>query len=109
MKRLGDLQSELVIAPDPLSSGGPTGHSGNKHCLCDVLTDDRQMSRIIERIEKLPDFFIDETVDATRDYSVTPTEASALKGFLKARRDGVPGIIASHKSAFPGVKQWSFL
>jgi hypothetical protein len=100
-------EARLNAAAGLLVVDGAQG--GNRHCLAGELTDDRPFSGILDRIGQLPNFFIDETVDAARDYGVSLPEAVAMKAFLRNRRDNIAALIAENKAAFPNVGQWSLI
>lgn len=98
--RLTAMQNALVI---------DGGIGGNRHCLIDQITDDRPFERMLERIEHLEDYFINELVGDVADYGLSAQEASDLTAFLLGRRTLVRNLIANNKAAFPGITQWSLL
>jgi hypothetical protein len=82
---------------------------GNRHCLIDVLADDRPMRRMLERIEGLDDYFLEDVVSAASDYGLSSSEASALLSFLKLRKSTLRQLIANNKLSFSGIGTWSLL
>jgi hypothetical protein len=98
--RLGALSGALAITGPPF---------GNRHCLLDVIANDGLLRRMLERVESIPDYFIDSVAEATSEYGVTSGDAQNLAAFLKTRRTTITQLIQSHKAAFSGISQWSFL
>jgi hypothetical protein len=98
--RLTAMQNALVI-------DGRVG--GNRHCLIDLVTDDRAFDKMLRRIEGLDDYFITELVSDVSDYGLSAQEVTDLTAFLMARRALVRGLISNNKPAFTGIAQWSLL
>jgi hypothetical protein len=98
--RLRQVENALVI-------DGATG--GNRHCLIDRITDDRLFGPILQKIESIPDFFIETAVDMVGGYGISPAERASLTEFLLRRRNSVRQLIATNHAAFPSMAQWSLL
>ncbi len=100
--RLGELRDRLGV------SGGSHTH-GNRHCLLDVLTTADYFAKWIDRIAKIPDFFLEDACGDVVGLGITDTEAKAGVDFLKHRRDDLRRIIETGKAEFRGISQWSLL
>jgi hypothetical protein len=100
LKRLTDLRDRLAV------SGGSVT-KGNRHCLIDQLTDESRFTTWIDRIEKLPDHYIETACDDLfqRDF-ITADEFSKVKDFLRHRRDQFRKLVKDHQKAFKGIKQF---
>ena len=98
-KRLIDLQDRLAI------TGGSVTKQ-HRHCLIDELRDESFFGKWIERVESLPDHFIETTCDdlLQRDF-IEHSEFSAMVRFLRHRRDGFRKLVADHQKEFTGLKQ----
>lgn len=99
-QRLARAETSLVV-------DGSIG--GGRHCLINELRSDRLFETALSRIESIPDWFIEEVVNDTVGYGITPAEANDLIGFLKNRRQQVRPIIAANKGVFAGVTNWVLL
>lgn len=82
---------------------------GNRHCLINSLTDDRPMRKMIERIEGLDNYFLEDVVSAASDYGLSTSEESSLLSFLSQRRHTLRQLISNNKPSFPGIMTWSLL
>jgi hypothetical protein len=82
---------------------------GNRHCLINELQNDGLFETHLLRIESIPDWFIEEVVNDTVGYGLTPAEAVDLIGFLKKRRHDVRALISTNKAVFTGVTTWVLL
>jgi hypothetical protein len=79
------------------------------HCLLQFLSVDTFFVNWIERIEAIPDFFIEEVVEQSSDYGVTIHEATEAVSFLKYRRNNMRNLITGNKPVFRGITNWRLL
>ncbi len=100
LPRLAQMASSLVI-------DGAIG--GNRHCLLDQLTDDRDMADMLERIETLDDYFLRDVVQSCAEYGLDSATCDGLVNFLMDRRSALRGLIQANKSEFTNVLTWSLL
>jgi hypothetical protein len=61
----------------------------------------------LERIEALPDFFIEERCQEMVGLGANAQEGESAIDFLKYRRDNIRGILNNHRLEFRGISQWS--
>lgn len=101
LQRLQDLR-------DRLGASGGTITTGNRHCLLDVLKACDYFDKWLERIEALPDFFIEERCQEMVGLGISAQEGEAAIDFLKYRRNNLRGILSNHRPEFRGISQWSF-
>lgn len=94
--------SRLVANRDMLGISEPTG--GMRNDFIDEMTDSRSMSPWIMRIKDLKDWMIDNCVDAGARYGLSNEESTALKDFLKVRRDRLTDIIMGGAVFFSGIE-----
>lgn len=99
LKRLSDLRDRLAV------TGGSVTR-GNRHCLIDQLKDESLFTKWIERIESLPNHYVDTTCDdlLERDF-ITHQECSAVVDFLRHRRDEFRKLVKDHQKSFKGLRQ----
>jgi len=90
-------------------TGDPRHTQGNRHCLLSNVRTDAHFGKWLIRVSEIPDFLIDETCDAMRDFGITIAEADEAKQFLKYRRTHLAQIIGSHRGDFDGILQWSLI
>ncbi len=100
VERLAGLRGRLGM------SGGAFSR-GDRHCLLDTLTDDKDFAGWLERIRCIPDFLIDELTEDVGGYGVAPGERQAVREFLRLRRESLPEILQNYRTEFTAIKQWS--
>ncbi len=99
VRRLKTLWDHLGI------TGGSMG--GNRHVFLDLLSNAGLFSLWEERIDSIPNWFIDEACDyAESELDVTPEESKTLKAFLKHRKVRISDIIKSNRDEFKGITNW---
>lgn len=79
------------------------------HCLLGHVTTDQHFHKWKERIEAIPNFFLEDTVRFVVGVGIDEAEADAAMEFLRYRRDHLAALISANKNAFTGIKQWSLL
>jgi shikimate kinase len=100
LKRLSDLRHRLAV-------GGGSVTKGNRHCLIDQLKDESRFNSWIDRIEKLPDHYIETAcADLSQRDFITNDECSKVKDFLRHRRDQFRKLVKNHQKAFNGISQF---
>lgn len=97
--RLDSIQGRLGISRGPVTQG-------NRHCLLDALQSDQHFDEWIERVEKIPDYFIHGVCEDAIDLGITTLEAVRAIQFLTERRDGMRELLRVHQAAFTGIRQW---
>lgn len=79
----------------------------NQHCLLDAITADVHFAKWTDRIQLLPDFYIEEVCQAAVGTGIDRSEAAAAIDFLKHRRDNYHQVLSTFRAEFRGVTQWS--
>jgi len=73
----------------------------------DLLSNAGLFSLWEERIDSIPNWFIDEACDyAESELDVTPEESKTLNAFLKHRKVRISDIIKSNRDEFKGITNW---
>jgi hypothetical protein len=101
-KRLHSLRNALGITGNP-----PT--AGNRHCLLDPVPTDTYFDKWVGRIQKIPDFFIEDVCQSTVTYGLSGSEVSEVISFLQYRRDNILQIIDQHRAEFTNITQWRLI
>jgi len=99
---------DRLLAVDP-SLVVDASLGGSKHCLLNYVDDDGLFAIALERIESIPDWFIEDVVTSAASYGLDVGEADALVAFLKKRRRDVRSLLSGNKPAFSGIKKWVLL
>lgn len=99
INRLTELRDRLAM-----SGGSVTG--ANRHCLLDHIDTCNHFRHWTSRVEKLPDFQIEEACNQSVGFGVTQQEADFAIEFLKHRRTNIRAIINANKSEFVSVASW---
>ena len=94
-KRLQDLFENLGVGAGPLTGG-------TRHCFLDTLNTTEFFAKWIDRIGKIPDFFIDEICREAP--SVNQDEQLTAFDFLKNRKRELANIIDKHRNCFASVE-----
>ena len=97
--RLEQLRNRLAI------SGGACT-LGNRHCMLDQIDTDEHFGYWLDRIRKIPDFFVEDLCDELTGLNCTEKEAAAALSFLKHRRGNLEHIIEENKDAFTRIQTW---
>lgn len=87
----------------------PGGHDGNRHCLLDQVSDTRALMTWIDKVEQIPDYFLNRISADTVKLGVTQAEADTLRRYLNQRKASLRGIIAAQQSEFRKVTQWGII
>lgn len=95
----------LALAANSLVMDGTIG--GNRHCLLDFLTSSQALIPMIERIESLDDYFLEDVVAAVGDYGVDGPTQAGLLAFLQGRRSGLRALLNANRASFTQVMFWS--
>ncbi len=91
---------------DRLGVTGGSHTQGNRHCLLDHIDTDRYFDKWLERIEAIPDFFINDVCQDAVGLGITDADAQAARSFLVYRRDHIRRIIEAHRLEFHRINQW---
>ncbi|HEY1068704.1 MAG TPA: hypothetical protein VGE52_21455 [Pirellulales bacterium] len=105
----GDGIARLTELHDRLAASGGPVTRGTRHCLMDVLPTCRHFGGWLERIDAIPDFFIENCCRAAIGRGATPAEADAAIEFLKHRRNSLRQIIEANRQEFRAIQQWELL
>jgi hypothetical protein len=100
--RLHDLINRLAVT-------GGSHTRGNRHCLIDVIANDKYFEKWLQRIQKMPDFFIEESCDSPVGMGIEGSDAHEAAAFLKHRRDNLKRIILADRSEFGAIQNWSLV
>ena len=88
-----------------VSGGSITGQ--HRHCLIDELDDAAYFAKWYERIESIPDHYIERAcTDLFEDEFINEQERAAMISFLRRRRDSFRKIVNSNRNEFKGIGQW---
>ncbi len=98
--RLTHVRDSLALTP-----GEWTGVA--RHCLLHAVRSDDHFGLWLDRIAKLPDFFIANACRAAVNLGITTDEASIAVDFLCHRRDHLRTIVRNSRSDFRLITQWS--
>lgn len=78
----------------------------SRHALLDKVPDDMHFLRWIDRIQKIPDYVIEDVMKDAQDVGLTATEADDGGECLRYRRDNLRQIIKAGQAEFKGITQW---
>jgi hypothetical protein len=101
--RLESLRENLVISGNFDTKGVARG---NRHCLLDWISTSAYFDKWIERIESIPDFFIEEVCVEAIGLGIDETESCAVRDFLVYRREQLRDIIKRNEGEFRSIRQW---
>ncbi len=76
------------------------------HILKDSIDTEKHFPEWIKRILEIPDWYIEELCQDSRQLGLTKTEAELTCKFLIHRRDNISAIIYSQKHLFPKINDW---
>jgi hypothetical protein len=79
------------------------------HAVIAGVDNEQALISAIERVELIPDYFIDSIVQEATQYGLLADESHLLRTFLRNRKMQVRHLISSNKGLFPGIAQWSVL
>ena len=82
---------------------------GSGHAVISGVNDENLLLRAIERVESIPDFYIQSVVREAAQYGLSAAESTGLEHFLLNRRGQMRNLISSNKGLFPGVSHWGAL
>ena len=99
----------VIIRPgdSPLIASLDFNLTGNS--LLDVINTDAHLSKWIDRVQGVPDYFIEEVCQDAQPYGLTAADVTAAISFLKQRRDRLLDIMKTHHAEFTAIKSWSLL
>jgi len=80
----------------------------NGHCLLPFFDRIDLMLDWINRIERVPDFYIDEVVKSTVALGLPETEVGYCSEYLRHRRDALRGLITQNRASFPRTQTHLF-
>ncbi|MDZ4659453.1 MAG: hypothetical protein SH868_17930 [Bythopirellula sp.] len=101
-----DGANQLAAAEDRLGITDGTFSDDEFHCLIGELDSIDHVLRWIEKIQDLPDWFIDEICLTLPSFTINKAERTAVCAFLKRRRDKISELVFQNKERFPKIKQW---
>lgn len=104
--RLNGLIDRLGIS---WTTNNPIDSGKHRHCLLDAVTSDDHFDKWVDRIQAVPDYFVEEVCRDAGDYGLTSAESAAAAHFLKRRRDRLPDILQAHHAEFTAIKSWGLL
>lgn len=81
----------------------------HRHCLLDAIDTDTHLYKWVDRIQAVPDYFIEDVCQDAQPGGLTPAEIAAAILFLKQRRDHLRDILNAHHAEFTAIKGWSLL
>jgi hypothetical protein len=105
-KDAGKGTSRLEKLRDRLGVSGGSRTAGNRHSLLDQIGSDAHFGHWLERIRKVPSFFIDELCGEVVGLGCTDTEARAAAAFLKYRCQQLDSIVGANRAEFTGIRSW---
>jgi hypothetical protein len=88
----GDIPRRLASAADQLCIGG--------HCLASEVSTEDGLESWLGRIELIPDFFLEEMVEAASTVGLPAVYKSDAFAFIKNRRNDLCNIVNNHKGVF---------
>jgi len=97
----------LARAQQSLVIDGSIG--GSRHCLIDNIDNDGLFLDALDRIENIPDWYLDDIVDSAAAYGLAADQTIEMKTFLKARRHTLRQLISNGKGQFHAITNWSQL
>ena len=98
--RLEYIRNSLALTP-----GEWTGVA--RHCLLHAVRSDAHFGFWLDRIARLPDFFIENACQAAINLGITSDEANFAVDFLRHRRNHLQAIIEGSRSDFRSITHWS--
>jgi hypothetical protein len=99
-QRLTTARNSLVI---------DGGMGGNRHCLIDLIDDERYFDTVLNRIETIPDWFIEAIVAEVSQFGLSVNERDDTIQFLKDRRAAVRSLIIANRGSFSGIQTWRLI
>jgi hypothetical protein len=105
-KEAGQGAARLEKLRDRLAISGGSRTAGNRHCLVDQIKSDVHFGHWFQRIQAVPDFFIDELCHEAVGLGCTEAEAKAAATFLKYRRLRLDRIVEDNKKEFSAIESW---
>lgn len=99
LKRLNSRVDRLGIADGQQSDD-------EWHCLVELIDNVDHIETWLDRIQSIPDWFIDDICNDVWKMPITKPECDGVKAFLKGRRDNFHKLILDHKDRFLNVKDW---
>lgn len=95
---------------DRLGISGGSVTQNNRHCLIDVISTGDHLETWIDKINKIPDFFIRQTCrEVHRVGGVKKRDVEAVIQFITHRKRDIRRIVREHKSEFPNISHWPLL
>jgi hypothetical protein len=82
---------------------------GANHAIISGVANEALLVRAIERVESIPDYFIQSVVTEAAQYGLTAQDATDLTLFLGDRRARIRQLISGNKNLFPAILQWQDL
>lgn len=79
------------------------------HVVISGINDENLLVAAVERVESIPNYYIESIVGEASGYGVTAPEARTLREFLINRKDQVRHLIGANKNLFPGITRWGTL
>ncbi|MFL5327759.1 MAG: hypothetical protein ACJ8C4_02490 [Gemmataceae bacterium] len=101
-RRLKELKNRLGI-----SKGSKSG--GNECCFLPVANTSQYFAHWLNRINQIPDWFIDDTCKSAVGLGITSRVANAAAEFLKYRKANEGSIIDRHRDCFPNIRDWGLI
>lgn len=89
----GDVGMRMATCENNLAIGG--------HCLAQLIHTRTGLSEWLEKISKIPDYFIDELVGHAVSCGFPAASACNFSDFLLRRRDKIPDLVQKNPSSFP--------
>lgn len=99
-KRLSDLKDRLGC------SGGMVTQQ-NRHIFLDKINSDKYFDYWLDRIEKLPNYQIEDACFCPYDIGLNQQERAMVCDFIKHRRDTIRRLVANEQREFRGITQFS--
>lgn len=105
----GQGQARLAAMKGRLGLTGGPHTGGNRQCLLEHLKTADFLDKWVGRVEKIPDFFIEDVCGEAVGLGIDHAEAMAATDFQKDRRDNLRKILAQNKQEFRGTTNRSLL
>lgn len=102
----GDGRKRLRELHDRLGCSGGSKTSGNTHCFLKHLDTSEHFIEWIERIERIPKWFLRDICEEVIGCGIKASEARAAFEFLNLRRRGFRDLINSHRDKFESIRTW---